>query len=70
MKLLAEGLQDEDLAACYTSLLASEARHHVMYTDLAKVYFPAAEVVERLQQLALHEAKVLATPGPETRLHS
>ena len=70
MKLLAEGLEDEELAAFYTGLLASEARHHVLYTDLAKVYFPADEVHHRLQELAGHEAEVLASPGPEIRLHS
>lgn len=70
MKLLAEGLQDAELAQFYTGLLASEARHHVMYTDLARNYFPDDEVADRLRELARHEAQVLSTPGPEPRLHS
>ena len=72
MRLLSEGLVDREpaLAALYKGLLASEARHHRSYLDLAEALFPADEVRARLEVLAAHEADVLATPGPEPRVHS
>jgi tRNA-(ms[2]io[6]A)-hydroxylase len=70
MKLLASGLTDPELATFYTSLLASEARHHMMYVDLAKLYYSADQVKQRLSELAQAEAAVLQTPGPHVRLHS
>ncbi|MEE2645397.1 MAG: tRNA-(ms[2]io[6]A)-hydroxylase [Myxococcota bacterium] len=72
MRLLSEGLVDREpeLAALYRGLLASEARHHRGYLDLAEALFPKDEVAERLRVLAAHEAEVLATPGPEPRVHS
>src|SRR5690242_7366662 len=41
MKLLAEHLDDAALRALYASLLASEARHHQSYVDLALSLAPA-----------------------------
>ena len=62
MKLLAEVIEDEDLAAFYRGLLASEARHHTMYVRLARQYYEEDEVAARLRILAEHEAKVLLEP--------
>lgn len=70
MKLLANGLNDAELASFYEGLLVSEARHHMLYVDLAREYFDEAQVWERLAELAAHEAAVLAVRGPEIRLHS
>jgi len=70
MKLLAEGLEDPALAQLYAGLLASEARHHQTYIDLAVLDASEAEVYARLEVLAQHEASVLAVPGAEIRLHS
>ena len=70
MKLLAEGLADPQLARMYSSLLASEARHHQTYIDLAATQIPESEVYSRLEQIGEHEARVLETPGTEIRLHS
>lgn len=70
MKLLAEGLPDPELAAFYRGLLASEARHHTLYLDLAALRFDRATIRARLAELAAHEAHVLATAPPEARLHS
>ena len=70
MKLLSEGLEDPQLARMYSSLLASEARHHQTYLDLAATQVSEEEVYARLDQIGEHEARVLETPGPEIRLHS
>ncbi|MFT4624640.1 MAG: tRNA-(ms[2]io[6]A)-hydroxylase [Myxococcota bacterium] len=63
MKLLAESLTEAgepELAAFYGSLLASEARHHTLYTGLAAQRFGRPAVQARLEALAAHEAEVLA----------
>ena len=70
MQILAEGLADPALRELYGSLLASEARHHGLYLELAHAFFPRDEVKNRLAELAAHEAEVLATPGPHPRMHS
>ena len=53
MKVLAEGLADDEpvLADFYRSLLASEARHHALYVDLADQLFERAEVRTRLDEI-------------------
>lgn len=70
MKLFADGLPDAELAALYRSLLASEARHHHGYVDLAAGLFDRDVVRARLAELAVHEAEVLTRPSPDVRMHS
>lgn len=60
MKRLAEELPDPELAALYASLLASEARHHATYVDLALARYPREGVFARLAELGAHEAAVIA----------
>jgi len=72
MKALAEGLPDATLRGLYGDLLASEARHHGMYVDLARQASGGdeAQIRDRLARLAQHEATVLAEHDPELRMHS
>jgi len=72
MSKLAEAFegQDEELAKLYRGLLASEARHHSTYVDLALSYFEEAEVWSRLRRLSEHEGEVLRVPAEELRMHS
>ena len=70
MRLLAESLGDDAVAVLYRSLLASEARHHQSYLDLARAVAPDAQVRERFAVLARHEADILAEPSPLPRLHA
>jgi len=70
MKLLSEAPIDEELRAFYKDLLASEARHHQVYVELACQVEPEDRVRARLVELARDEAKILETSGPEPRLHS
>lgn len=69
-QILAEGCPDPDLASFYGSLLASEARHHQVFLDLAEGLTDRAEVRERLAVLAVHEAQVLAEAPRLPRLHA
>lgn len=70
MKILSERLPDPELAGFYRELLASEARHHTTYVDLAAAFEDRAAVMARLRELAEHEAEVIATAPEEARLHS
>lgn len=71
MKLLADGLAqpEPELAAFYRGLLASEARHHALYVELADTLFERAEVRARLDAICAHEAAVLAELPPTARMH-
>jgi tRNA-(ms[2]io[6]A)-hydroxylase len=68
--ILAGAVDDPDLGALYQGLLASEARHHRIYVELASRLAPAAEVHRRLAELAEHEAAVLAASPPLARMHA
>ena len=68
--LLAEGLTDPAIRALYGSLLASEARHHGLFLELASRLVGRAEAEARLAELAAHEAAVVAAPCEWVRLHA
>jgi tRNA-(ms[2]io[6]A)-hydroxylase len=70
MKLLADAVPDTDLAAFYRRLLASEARHHATYLELAATVVPETAVRARLATLAAHEVDVLAAAPPLARMHT
>lgn len=63
---------DPELAALYESLLASEARHHATYVELARALqlVPEPELRARLSELAEHEAGVIARAPDDPRLHN
>lgn len=63
---------DAELVELYESLLACEARHHGAYVELARG-LPGAErgaVDRRLDELAAHEARVIAGAPAIARLHA
>jgi tRNA-(ms[2]io[6]A)-hydroxylase len=70
MQLLAGAAPDAELAGFYRGLLAAEARHHGIYLELADGLLPAAQVRERLRELALWEAAVLDALPPLPRMHA
>lgn len=72
MKLLSEAFRKVDigLASLYQGLLASEARHHSLYVDLALSIYNQEEVMTRLKELSAHESTVLSQRGLELRMHS
>ncbi|HXJ33175.1 MAG TPA: tRNA-(ms[2]io[6]A)-hydroxylase [Candidatus Eisenbacteria bacterium] len=70
MKLLAEHVPDPELAVFYRGLLASEARHHQGYVELAAGVAGDAAARARLGMLAAHEASVIAAAPPLARMHA
>jgi tRNA-(ms[2]io[6]A)-hydroxylase len=69
-QLLAAGIDDGELAKFYASLLASEARHHGLYVELAGQLHAPADLEARLSELAAHEAEIIARPCDWVRLHA
>lgn len=57
-RLLSEGLHAADLRTFYRDLMASEARHFTLFTELAKGRFGVDDVRSRFTTLAQREAEV------------
>jgi tRNA 2-(methylsulfanyl)-N6-isopentenyladenosine37 hydroxylase len=68
-RILSERLEDPELQTLYADLFESEARHHTLYTGLARDYFPETVVTERLEELAELELLALAKGTDQIRLH-
>ncbi|MBA2663715.1 MAG: tRNA-(ms[2]io[6]A)-hydroxylase [Bradymonadaceae bacterium] len=68
--ILSKRVDDPVLAAFYEELYESEARHHTLYTGLAREYFPGPVVKARLSELAEYEAQALRASSGMVRLHS
>ncbi len=68
--LLAEHIDDSELAEFYRSLFESEARHHTTYVRLAKQFASDETVKQRLGELAAEEAKIIGKGNPLPRMHS
>lgn len=69
-QILAEGLRDRTLADLYRSLLASEARHHGSYLDLAEQLGPRETIEARRKELAAAEAAIISKPCEWVRIHA
>ncbi len=69
-RLLSATLEDAELAGLYGDLLASEARHHQIYVELAQQLAAPSAVRERLEELARCEAEILQATSTRVRLHS
>lgn len=69
MKLLSEHLTDAELRELYKGLLASEARHHHGYVELAMEIAGRESARARLKELAEAEAAVLAEAPDWVRVH-
>ncbi len=70
LELLAMHCPDPDLSAFYQWLTEAEARHLVLYLNLALDHFPVAQVEPRLQDLLTSEAEILSTLYRKPRVHS
>lgn len=68
--MLRDHLQDEQLKQFYGSLYESEARHHATYVRLAKHFASSQDVEDRLRELAIAEAKIIAEGCELPRVHS
>jgi tRNA-(ms[2]io[6]A)-hydroxylase len=69
-QLLADAIDDPGLRALYSGLLASEARHHGSYLELAVQASDESSARARLLELAASEAEIIADPSPMVRMHA
>lgn len=69
-RLLADRLDDPELAEFYRELMVSEARHHTLYTNIARELFDTERVNRRLDELARIEWEALTASTEAPRLHS
>jgi len=69
LTLLAGGIEDPALAAFYASLARAEKGHARLFVELAEGYGGEGPVGERLDELARHEAEIVAGLPLEPRIH-
>ncbi len=71
-KILSQGLAEDEpeLAAFYRELMIAEARHHLLYTNIARRFYSDSVVKARLKELAPAEVAALKAAGEVPRLHS
>lgn len=69
-QILGENLEDEGLAAFYKELAIQEAHHHVLYTNLARLYFDEDDVKTRIDEIAILEWDAILASKEKPRLHS
>lgn len=67
--ILAEQCADEALRATYKGLLASEAGHYALFTDLARLSFPPDTVKHRLQEFLELEAAIVRSLPNKPLMH-
>ena len=68
-RLVAEHLEDEKLGNFYQALANSEQGHHKLFLDLAGLYFPEADVQQRLADWVAIERLVVSRLPLTARLH-
>ena len=68
-QILAEHVEDDDLSAFYAELYVDEARHHTLYTSMARDMFGKERAMARLDELAAAELAALQSSTGAPRLH-
>ncbi len=68
-KLISENIENQKLAQFYEMIYLSEAKHGNVFAEMAAIYFPEKEVMERWEELAEKEAKVLKGLEVKAALH-
>lgn len=68
--LLAEGLQDAEVAALYRALVPSESSHQALFDRLARSFFDERLVNKRQAELLEIEARCAHEASPGPRIHA
>ena len=68
-KVLADNVDDEELAKFYRELMISEAGHYTMFLKHAKKVAPEIDVDKRWAEWLAFEAKVIQNYGKEETVH-
>ncbi len=68
--ILADNVDDPELAEFYRELFKAEADHYTLYTGIAREHFDSSVVTNRLDELAEYEVEALKLGRDLPRLHS
>ncbi len=68
-KMVGDHLEDPDLKRFYKILWASEVKHGTAYIELAMLYFPEKDVLERAQWFFEYEAELIGRIPIRAALH-
>ena len=68
-QLLIDVLPHSDIRDLFDGLMPSEARHYAMFMNLAREYYPAAEVDARFAEFAVLEADIIRGLPNLPRMH-
>ena len=68
-ELIAQHLEDTQLANFYRNLAKSEARHWVLFVNLASGNYPESEIISRFNELSEIENDILSGLPISARLH-
>lgn len=68
-QILAQQIDDQELATLYDQLYREEARHYTLYTQIAREIFDADTVNARFKELAQAEAQAIEESTGAPRLH-
>lgn len=67
--LIAEALPEGGEKKFYQAITRSEERHNDLFVDLAFLYFEKEQVIERLEELLVFEAKIISEQPIRATLH-
>ncbi len=68
-KLISENIGDEELGKFYHMIYTSEAKHGNVFAQMATLYFPEKEVIERWNELERIEGDILKSLPLRPALH-
>ncbi len=68
-KVLADNIEDQDLAAFYRELMVSEANHYTLFLNFARRYGERKTVDQKWNALLEFEAGIMAKLGNEEKIH-
>ncbi|MFT6993632.1 MAG: tRNA-(ms[2]io[6]A)-hydroxylase [Maribacter sp.] len=68
-RLLAEELEDKNLAEFYRKLMISEAGHYTMFLKFARKYGDLKEVNQKWDELLQYEAQIMKSLGTKETIH-
>lgn len=68
-KVMAEYIQDEELAKFYKELMISEANHYTLFIGLARKYGHGIDVEKRWQEWLNYEGQIIKNYAKEQSIH-
>jgi len=67
--LIGHALEDKKLKNFYQAIAASESKHHLLFIQLAELYFPLPDIQQRLDELLDIEASIIESLPLRAALH-